>query len=61
MKIQVLLDKLPKNGYSLICAEYNSNKGSLPTIRKANVYEGGFEVSIQFEEGDETPSDYNCR
>ena len=61
MTIQVLVDKLPQNGYQDICDDYNSKKGILPPIRKANVYEGGFEVSIIFNENETIPSDYNCK
>ena len=41
----------PENGYKRICEEYNLNRGDLPPIKKAGVYEGGFEVPIHFNEG----------
>ena len=45
--IQVLTDKLPKNGYNLICSYYNTHKpsGASP-IREAGVCEGGFEIPL---------------
>lgn len=45
--IQVLTDKLPKNGYHLICEYYNTNKSvdAMP-LQKANVCEGGFEIPL---------------
>ena len=42
MTIHVLVDTLPENGYKRICEEYNLNRGDLPPIKKAGVYEGGF-------------------
>ena len=45
MYITVLTDNLPKNGYRDILNYYNANKPyNWKDLRKAGVYEGGFEV-----------------
>lgn len=61
MTIHVLVDNLPENGYKRICEEYNLNRGDLPPIKKAGVYEGGFEVPIHFNEAEKKPNNYNER
>lgn len=45
--IQVLTDKLPPNAYDMICNYYNTHKpNEASPIRKAGVYEGGFEIPL---------------
>jgi len=49
--IQVLTDTLPKDGYKLICEYYNTHKPEdAMFIRKAGVYEGGFEIPLNKDE-----------
>jgi len=49
--IQVLVDKLPVNGYHDICKYYNENRSDgSQSICRAGVCEGGFEISLSKDE-----------